>query len=164
MYCNFIFMIFFLCLFHLIYLTNVVSLKKKLFIHNVGKLDTCLTPSMGILNKRKLSLCDKKEQIIKRFILKDNNLKNSVIKKKKESDIIEMNGIVEECLANTNFIVSIKNGEKFLCFISGKLRVNKVKINLGDTVKIQIHKLNFEQRRGKIIYRYLQQTPIKRKR
>ncbi|CAD2111738.1 translation initiation factor IF-1, putative [Plasmodium vinckei] len=118
---------------------------------------------MGILNKRKLSLCDKKGQIIKRFILKDNNLKNDIIKKKKESDVIEMNGIVEECLANTNFVVSIQNGEKFLCFISGKLRVNKVKINLGDTVKIQIHKLNFEQRRGKIVYRYLQQTPIKRK-
>ncbi|SCM10258.1 translation initiation factor IF-1, putative [Plasmodium chabaudi adami] len=164
MHCNFIFMIYFLCLFYLIYLTNVVSLKKNFFINNVGKLDTCLTPSVGGLNKRKLSLCDKKGQLIKRFILKDNNLKNGIIKKKKENDVIEMNGIVEECLANTNFVVSIQNGEKFLCFISGKLRVNKVKINLGDTVKIQIHKLNFEQRRGKIVYRYLQQTPMKRKR
>ncbi|VTZ70320.1 translation initiation factor IF-1, putative [Plasmodium chabaudi chabaudi] len=164
MHCNFIFMIYFLCLFYLIYLTNVVSLKKNFFINNVGKLDTCLTPRVGGLNKRKLSLCDKKGKIIKRFILKDNNLKNGIIKKKKENDVIEMNGIVEECLANTNFVVSIQNGEKFLCFISGKLRVNKVKINLGDTVKIQIHKLNFEQRRGKIVYRYLQQTPMKRKR
>ncbi|SPJ13050.1 translation initiation factor IF-1, putative [Plasmodium sp. DRC-Itaito] len=93
---------------------------------------------------------------------KNQNLKND-ISKTKENDTFEMNGVVVECLANTNFIVSIPNGEKFLCFISGKLRINKVKINLGDIVKFQIHKLNFEKRRGKIVFRYLQHTPLKKK-
>ncbi|SOV83755.1 translation initiation factor IF-1 [Plasmodium sp. gorilla clade G3] len=93
---------------------------------------------------------------------KNQNLKNDILKTK-ENDTFEMNGVVVECLANTNFIVSIPNGEKFLCFISGKLRINKVKINLGDMVKFQIHKLNFEKRRGKIVFRYLQHTPLKKK-
>ncbi|SOV83489.1 translation initiation factor IF-1, putative [Plasmodium reichenowi] len=93
---------------------------------------------------------------------KNQNVKNE-ISKTKENDTFEMNGVVVECLANTNFIVSIPNGEKFLCFISGKLRINKVKINLGDMVKFQIHKLNFEKRRGKIVFRYLQHTSLKKK-
>ncbi|KYN96275.1 putative translation initiation factor IF-1 [Plasmodium gaboni] len=93
---------------------------------------------------------------------KNENVKNDN-SKTKENDTFEMNGVVVECLANTNFIVSIPNGEKFLCFISGKLRINKVKINLGDMVKFQIHKLNFEKRRGKIVFRYLQHTPLKKK-
>ncbi|GAB67894.1 translation initiation factor EF-1, partial [Plasmodium cynomolgi strain B] len=89
-----------------------------------------------------------------------NRVKDSDVVKERESDTIEMNGVVDQCLANTNFVVRIPNGETFLCFISGKLRINKVKINLGDMVKIQIHKLNFEKRRGKIVFRYLQHAAL----
>ncbi|CAA9989448.1 translation initiation factor IF-1, putative [Plasmodium knowlesi strain H] len=89
-----------------------------------------------------------------------NRVKDSHVVKEGKSDTIEMNGVVDQCLANTNFVVRIPNGETFLCFISGKLRINKVKINLGDMVKIQIHKLNFEKRRGKIVFRYLQHAAL----
>ncbi|CAI7722190.1 translation initiation factor IF-1, putative [Plasmodium vivax] len=89
-----------------------------------------------------------------------NRVKDSHVVKERESETIEMNGVVDQCLANTNFVVRIPNGETFLCFISGKLRINKVKINLGDMVKIQIHKLNFEKRRGKIVFRYLQHAAL----
>ncbi|KJP85262.1 translation initiation factor IF-1 [Plasmodium fragile] len=89
-----------------------------------------------------------------------NRGRDSSVLKERESDTIEMNGVVDQCLANTNFVVRIPNGETFLCFISGKLRINKVKINLGDMVKIQIHKLNFEKRRGKIVFRYLQHAAL----
>ncbi|SBT41812.1 translation initiation factor EF-1 [Plasmodium ovale wallikeri] len=106
---------------------------------------------------------NRKNNRFKKFRCKYNNSRNNLVREK-DMDTIEMNGIIDECLANTNFVVRIPNGEKFLCFISGKLRINKVKINLGDTVKIQIHKLNFEKRRGKIIFRYLQQATPKSRR
>ncbi|KAI4836606.1 translation initiation factor IF-1 [Plasmodium brasilianum] len=154
--------LFLCCAFFLFYLTNEISVKKKLFINNVNnKAGAWITNGISFTANRK-TWSSKWRNSVNKLNIKCNSSKNNFVKEK-GNDTIEMNGVVEECLANTNFIVRIPNGEKFLCFISGKLRINKVKINLGDTVKIQIHKLNFEKRRGKIVFRYLQHESLKNK-
>ncbi|CRG94887.1 translation initiation factor IF-1, putative [Plasmodium gallinaceum] len=153
------FFFFFFCYVYFLYLTNELSLKRSCFINPNNKIDIWKKTISEIYKK---STLNEKKKIIQNLKRRHNNLKNNILRGK-ENDVIEMNGTVEECLANTNFIVKISNGEKFLCFISGKLRINKVKINLGDLVKIQVHKLDFEKRRGRIIFRYLQQATLKKK-
>ncbi|GAW82395.1 translation initiation factor EF-1 [Plasmodium gonderi] len=141
--------------------TNALTRKNNLFINEIyNNVDTFRRHCGSGFNKNKCKVRNKTK--CKQKSNKFNQIYNKFkdFHATKENDVIEMNGIVDECLANTNFVVRIPNGEKFLCFISGKLRINKVKINLGDTVKIQIHKLNFEKRRGKIVFRYLQHAPL----
>lgn len=53
-------------------------------------------------------------------------------------DIIEMNGIVIECLPNANFKVKLENGHEILAHISGKIRMNLIKILPGDKVCVQL--------------------------
>ncbi|CRH01234.1 translation initiation factor IF-1, putative [Plasmodium relictum] len=153
------FFFFFFCYIYIFYLTNELSLKKTYFINLNNKIDIW---KKDILRIYKKNAVNKKKKNIKNLMRRYNSLKNNILREK-ENEIIEMNGIVDECLANTNFIVKIPNGQKFLCFISGKLRINKVRINLGDQVKIQIHKLDFEKRRGRIVFRYLQVQKKKKK-
>ncbi|VWU52777.1 translation initiation factor IF-1, putative [Hepatocystis sp. ex Piliocolobus tephrosceles] len=159
MYDKISFSFLFFCLLLLINFTNEININNKFFIISVNNNRTTWM-SNGTTLTRLQKYCNNDN--VKRLNLIYNNAKKKLTQEKK-NDIIEMNGVVHECLGNTNFIVQIPNNEKFLCFISGKLRINKVKINLGDHVKIQIHKLNFEQRKGKIVFRYLQQTPQKNK-
>ncbi|SCP05592.1 translation initiation factor IF-1, putative [Plasmodium ovale] len=154
MYDKIYFFYFFFCTSFLLYVTNEVNIKDTFFMNNV----------VGMyITGGACPTSNRKNNLFKKYRCIYNNSRNNLVREK-DMDTIEMNGIIDECLANTNFVVRIPNGEKFLCFISGKLRINKVKINLGDTVKIQIHKLNFEKRRGKIIFRYLQQAAPKGRR
>ena len=54
------------------------------------------------------------------------------------SDNIETEGTVEECLPGTKFKVKLDNGATVLCPIAGKMRVNYIKVLLGDRVKVAI--------------------------
>lgn len=90
------------------------------------------------------------------FLFREKKYKNRIAAKENQfKDTIEFNGVVNECLADTNFVVTIETGENVQCYISGKLRTNKVKIELGDLVKIQLHKLDVEKKKGRIILRYV---------
>ena len=51
-----------------------------------------------------------------------------------KSDMIEVEGVVVEALPNTTFKVDIGNGHTILAFISGKLRMNFIRILPGDKV------------------------------
>ncbi len=53
-----------------------------------------------------------------------------------KSDVIEVEGTVIEKLPNAMFQVEIENGHKVLAHISGKLRMNYIKILPGDKVTI----------------------------
>ena len=53
-----------------------------------------------------------------------------------KSDMIEVEGVVVESLPNTTFQVDIGNGHTILAHISGKLRMNFIRILPGDKVKI----------------------------
>ena len=55
-----------------------------------------------------------------------------------KEDVIEVEGTVVESLPNTNFKVELENGHQILAHISGKLRMNYIKILPGDKVKVEL--------------------------
>ena len=55
-----------------------------------------------------------------------------------KEDVIEIDGIVKEALPNATFRVELPNGHEVLAHISGKLRMNYIKILPGDSVKMEM--------------------------
>ena len=55
-----------------------------------------------------------------------------------KEDVIEVEGIVKEALPNATFRVELPNGHEVLAHISGKLRMNYIKILPGDSVKMEM--------------------------
>ena len=68
-----------------------------------------------------------------------------------KSDAIELEGTVVESLPNTMFTVDIGNGHTILATISGKLRMNFIRILPGDKVKVQMSP--YDLTRGRITWR-----------
>ena len=58
-----------------------------------------------------------------------------------KSDMIEVEGVVVESLPNTTFQVDIGNGHTILAHISGKLRMNFIRILPGDKVTVEMSPL-----------------------
>ncbi|BAT72199.1 translation initiation factor IF-1 [Thermosulfidibacter takaii ABI70S6] len=70
---------------------------------------------------------------------------------KKKGDTIELVGTVIEPLPNAMFRVELENGMKILAHVSGKMRMNFIRILPGDKVKVEISA--YDPTRGRIIYR-----------
>lgn len=68
-----------------------------------------------------------------------------------KKDIIEITGTVLEKLPNAMFEVELENGHKVLAHISGKLRMNYIKILPGDKVNIELSP--YDLMKGRIIWR-----------
>ena len=70
----------------------------------------------------------------------------------KKEDAIEREGTVTEPLPNAMFRVELENGVSVLCSISGKIRMNYIRILPGDKVTVQLSP--YDLTRGRITYRY----------
>ncbi len=68
-----------------------------------------------------------------------------------KEDVIEIEGTVIEALPNTNFKVELENGHQILAHISGKLRMNYIKILPGDKVKVELSP--YDLTKGRITWR-----------
>ncbi len=68
-----------------------------------------------------------------------------------KEDLIELEGRVVDTLPNTTFKVELENGHQILATISGKLRMNYIKILTGDKVKVQMSP--YDLNRGRITWR-----------
>ena len=73
-----------------------------------------------------------------------------------KEEAIEVQGVVKEALPNTtlpntNFKVELENGHQILAHISGKLRMNYIKILPGDKVKVELSP--YDLTRGRITWR-----------
>ena len=66
-----------------------------------------------------------------------------------KEDVIEVEGTVVEALPN--FKVELENGHQILAHISGKLRMNYIKILPGDKVKVELSP--YDLTRGRITWR-----------
>ena len=55
-----------------------------------------------------------------------------------KADCLETEGVVTEVLPNATFKVQLPNGHVITCYISGKLRMNYIKILEGDQVKVEM--------------------------
>lgn len=69
-----------------------------------------------------------------------------------KQDAIELEGKVIEPLPNAMFNVELENGHTILCTISGKIRLNYIRILPGDKVVVEISP--YDLQRGRITYRY----------
>lgn len=68
-----------------------------------------------------------------------------------KQDVIEIEGTVREALPNAQFMVELPNGKVILAHISGKLRMNFIKILPGDKVTMEMSP--YDLTRGRIIWR-----------
>ncbi len=68
-----------------------------------------------------------------------------------KEDVIEVEGTVSEALPNTLFKVKLENGHEILAHISGKLRMNYIKILPGDKVKVELSQ--YDLTKGRITWR-----------
>jgi len=68
-----------------------------------------------------------------------------------KEDVIEVEGTVIEALPNAMFQVELENGHKVLAHISGKLRMNFIRILPGDKVTIELSP--YDLTRGRITWR-----------
>jgi len=68
-----------------------------------------------------------------------------------KEDVIEVEGTVVEALPNAMFLVTIENGHKVLAHVSGKLRMNFIRILPGDKVTIELSP--YDLTRGRITWR-----------
>ncbi len=69
-----------------------------------------------------------------------------------KKDVIEVEGTVKEALPNAMFRVKLQNEHVILAHISGKMRLNFIRILPGDRVLVELSP--YDLTRGRIIYRY----------
>jgi len=69
-----------------------------------------------------------------------------------KQDVIEVEGTVVEPLPNAMFRVELQNGHKVLAHVSGKIRMNFIRILSGDRVMVELSP--YDLTRGRIVYRY----------
>lgn len=69
-----------------------------------------------------------------------------------KSDAIEVEGTVVEPLPNAMFTVELANGHKVLAHVSGKIRMNFIRILPGDKVTVELSP--YDLNRGRIVYRF----------
>jgi len=65
---------------------------------------------------------------------------------------IEQDGTIVEALSNAMFKVELENGHQLIAHISGKMRMNYIKIHPGDKIKLALSP--YDLSKGRIVYRY----------
>lgn len=69
-----------------------------------------------------------------------------------KQDVIEVEGTVVESLPNAMFQVKLENGHIVMAHISGKIRMNFIRILPGDKVTVEL--TPYDLKRGRITYRF----------
>ena len=69
-----------------------------------------------------------------------------------KQDLIKVDGVISEILPNTTFKVKLENGHEVLAHISGKMRMNFIRILQGDKVTVELSP--YDLTKGRITYRY----------
>jgi translation initiation factor IF-1 len=70
----------------------------------------------------------------------------------KNQEVIEVMGVVEEMMPSALFRVRLENNHEILAHLSGKMRMNKIRILPGDKVKVEM--TPYDLSKGRIVYRY----------
>lgn len=75
----------------------------------------------------------------------------------KES-VLEMDGVVQEVLPNTQFRVALSNGASVLAYASGKVRKFRIRILAGDKVSLEISP--YDLTKARITFRHKDERPV----
>jgi translation initiation factor IF-1 len=82
---------------------------------------------------------------------KEKKQKNNAADTLNAKDFIELQGEVLELMPSASFKVALENGHEILAHLSGKMRMNKIRLLPGDKVKVQISP--YDLSKGRITYR-----------
>jgi len=69
-----------------------------------------------------------------------------------KNDFIEMRGAVQELLPAATFRVKLENGHEIIAHLSGKMRLNKIRLGVGDEVKLEL--TPYDLSKGRVIFRF----------
>lgn len=69
-----------------------------------------------------------------------------------KEDVLEFQGVIEEAMPGTLFRVGCENGHKVIATLSGKLRMNRIRILPGDQVRVEVSV--YDPQRGRISWRF----------
>ncbi len=64
---------------------------------------------------------------------------------------IKIEGVIREALPNATFLVELENGHRLLAHVSGKIRMNFIRILPGDKVTVEVSP--YDLSKGRIVYR-----------
>lgn len=67
-------------------------------------------------------------------------------------DYLEARGEVEELLPGAKFKIKLENGQAIIGHLSGKMRMNRIRLLPGDEVKVEISL--YDLTKGRVIYRF----------
>ena len=70
---------------------------------------------------------------------------------KKKDDVIEVQGVIEEVLPGGKFRVRLENEHEVIAHLSCKMRMNIIRIGIGDEVKVEL--TTYDLSKGRITYR-----------
>ncbi|MBI4253288.1 translation initiation factor IF-1 [Candidatus Uhrbacteria bacterium] len=69
-----------------------------------------------------------------------------------ERDVLEVDGAVRELLPAATFRIMLDTGHEILGHLSGKMRINRIRIIPGDRVKVEM--TPYDLTKGRVVYRY----------
>lgn len=69
-----------------------------------------------------------------------------------QQDKIRMSGTIVDVLPSDKFMVKLTNGVEIIAYISGKIRMNKIRILPGDKVEVEMSA--YDLTKGRIVYRH----------
>lgn len=67
-------------------------------------------------------------------------------------NLVPVKGLVTQNLSNGKFRVKLENGVQVIAHLSGKIRKNRIRILLGDSVTVELSP--YDLSKGRIVYRY----------
>jgi len=70
----------------------------------------------------------------------------------KNSDVVEVRGTVEELLPGATFRIKLKNDHEVFAHLGGKMRMNRIRLGVGDEVKMEL--TPYDLTKGRITYRF----------
>jgi len=82
----------------------------------------------------------------------DNHVLERRMMASKQKEAIEVEGTVSESLPNASFRVELANGHEVLAYVSGKLKLNFIRVLPGDRVLVELSP--YDLTRGRITYRF----------
>jgi translation initiation factor IF-1 len=69
-----------------------------------------------------------------------------------KKDVVEFKGTIEELLPGATFRVLLENDHEVLAHLAGKMRMHRIRLGVGDEVKVEM--TPYDLSKGRITYRY----------
>jgi translation initiation factor IF-1 len=69
-----------------------------------------------------------------------------------KTDVIVVKGMIDELLPGATFRVKLENDLEIIAHLSGKMRMNRIKLGVGDEVKVEL--TPYDLTKGRITYRF----------